>query len=316
MKIYYKYPFLQDLINFILKDESLKKSYDFSYMAQKYCLEDIILSILAIIKNGITRGDFLAIIDDAEREKIIKINYAEKYFFNKNKYKVNIIKGKTVWSHYNKFCKYNIFEKFFNQYLNEFLACNKCNFNFLLADTTFIPNKKGIDNKGRCVQYKSKNGNKVSIILTNDGIPLRISINKGNEHDTTILLEDLKVITKKIYKNEKGITKYFLADGLYDSKKIRNKIKSLKYKAIIDFNKRNTKDKKKLAKKKFTDTQKLIYINRVHIEHFNSHLKGQSKFLDNRYFSKFLNFSSVVFIACIKLISIKWQKNNNKNKVN
>lgn len=309
MRIYKNYSFLSDLVKFILNDVTLKQYYDFTYYGQKYCLEDILLSILAITKNGITWNDFDAIINDKKRKKVIKMNYVEKYKQHKEYYKnenKNIIIGKTIWTHFNRFCECKIFEKFFNLFSQKYYDINKHLLKVINVDTSFIPNKYGINETGRCVLYKSKNGNKVSAIIGETNVPIKISINKGSENDGKILekdLSDLNIDISKIHKNQK---KFILADAIYDTKNIREQIKKLGYTPIIDFNRRRTKDPIKLKKMKLKKKEIKIYKKRVKVEHFFAHLKGHNRILGYRYSKNLSNFVGFVFVSCIKMLAQKY----------
>ena len=73
------------------------------------------------------------------------------------------------------------------------------------------------------------------------------------------------------YKSSNRHKQYMLADKGYDTKEIRKFITKNGYTPIIDYNKRNTKDKLKLNKLSAKDIQK--YNKRIKVENSYAHLK-------------------------------------------
>ena len=104
--------------------------------------------------------------------------------------------------------KYDIFKNSYIQLLNKYLKRNKKTLKYINTDTTFIPNKKGID---------CENRTKISVITNSEGVPLNIRCYKGNKHDSIIFMDQIKNIKIDKIKNS-----YFLADGAYDTKEIKN----------------------------------------------------------------------------------------------
>lgn len=108
-----------------------------------------------------------------------------------------------------------------------------------------------------------KNGTKISVITNSEGVPLNIECYKGNKHDSTIFMDQIKNIKLDKIKNS-----YFLADGAYDTKEIKNLLKNeLHYKILIKENKRNNKNKKE------------IYKNRLSIERTFNRIKNNKKIM-------------------------------------
>jgi len=69
----------------------------------------------------------------------------------------------------------NLFRDTYIELLKKYLKKTKNKtLKSLYTDTTFIVNKKGIDNKARNKYMKNKNCNKVSIITDNKFIPIDI----------------------------------------------------------------------------------------------------------------------------------------------
>jgi hypothetical protein len=80
----------------------------------------------------------------------------------------------------------------------------------------------------------------------------------------------------KNIKLDKIKNSYFLADGAYDTKEIKNLLKNeLHYKILIKENKRNNKNKKE----KMTENEIEIYKNRLSIERTFNRIKNNKKIM-------------------------------------
>ena len=169
----------------ILNCNNLKNSYNKKHTNSKYSLDLIIDELLYFLKSGVSW-----------RYLRSPINY------------------KTLFWHYSKFVKNNIFLKLFkkirNIYLRKYIHKN-CS---LLIDSTIIYNKFGINKIGRNKFYKNKNTTKISLMADINGFPLSILFMKGNYHDNSVFekhIRDALVIVPN--KNVK-----ILADKAYSSK--------------------------------------------------------------------------------------------------
>ncbi len=118
---------------------------------------------------------------------------------------------------------------------------------------------------------------KLSLIVDSKGVPLSAHLDKGSISDQELLIKNLvssNAATRKrrcicclVYINPNNKSKrYMLADKIYDTKNVRNKIVDLNIKPIIASNKKNTKDREKLKKKQLTNHEKLIYKKRIIVE--------------------------------------------------
>ena len=116
---------------------------------------------------------------------------------------------------------------------------------------------------------------KLSLIVDSNGVSISAIIsNKGSVNEVAdsqkMLLNNLNNMYVDIFygsNNNNKHKRYLLADSIYDTNKIRDKIKSLNIHPIIYPNKRSTKDKKKLAQKKLKGKDKKIYRKRIIVEH-------------------------------------------------
>ena len=200
-----------------------------------------------------------------------------------------------VYKHYIKLNKINLFKDTYIELLKKYLIKTKNKtLKSLYTDTTFIVNKKGIDNKARNKYMKNKNCNKVSIITDNNFIPIDIQIFKGNLNDSNILQQQFINIDTNI-----NYSKYFIADKGYCSSKIRKLLISKNILPIIPYNKRNTKDKNKINT--LTKNEKIRYKKRIKIEHIFSNLKSNHK-LENRYEKYINNYEGLLYLYFIKRI--------------
>jgi transposase len=90
-----------------------------------------------------------------------------------------------------------------------------------------------------------------------------------------------------------------MADSGYDTKEVRDRLTSLKFTPLIPFNKRNTKDTKKINKMSKKDHN--LYKKRIKIEHVFGTLKNNKKILTRyeKLSEIFLNFILIHFIKVL-----------------
>jgi ribosomal protein S16 len=256
------------LVKEIKCNKELYKSFNFSHNRQKYILMDYVCAILKVINLGLSWRQSTEI-------KGINISWQSlhRVFLQLN--------------------KYDIFKNSYIQLLNKYLKRNKKTLKYINTDTTFIPNKKGIDCKGYNTYYNKKNGTKISVITNSEGVPLNIGCYKGNKHDSIIFMDQIKNIKLDKIKNS-----YFLADGAYDTKEIKNLLKNeLHYKILIKENKRNNKNKKE----KMTESEIEIYKNRLSIERTFNRIKNNKKIM-YRYEKNIINFIGIIYYAYMDII--------------
>jgi len=188
------------LVRHIKSEKNLYTTFDHSSVHQKYSLESYIIEILYVLKTGISWRDI---------RSTINWNSIYKTYIKLNKYKIFQI------------VYIDLFKKYIEKSPNKKLR-------FVLTDTTFIPNKKGIDLIGYNKYYNKKNGTKLSLITGVNGHPFNVKCYKEYNSDSKILIDQLK-IDNLVSLDHIGVYKeYFLADPGYDSIEIRKKLKSMK----------------------------------------------------------------------------------------
>ena len=161
----------------------------------------------------------------------------------------------------------------------------------LFIDTTMIKNIKGVETIGVNHYDRGRKGTKLSLIVTNKGIPLGISIDKSNIHD--IHLVDPTLVDVKI----KIIGSRLIADKGYVSKPLVNKLKDKHDIRMITPLKVN--DKRKL-----TTFDRTLLGKRNIIENVFSWLKANRR-IQLRYDKTILAFEQFVYLGLIKLIGKK-----------
>ena len=98
---------LDEIIKTINLSKKLKSSYDFSYISQKYKIKDILNGILYVLETGIPW----------------------------NKFKDNIKSG-SLYYHFVKLTKHDIFKKTYYRILNNYLSVNMDTLECQLTDKT------------------------------------------------------------------------------------------------------------------------------------------------------------------------------------
>lgn len=259
------------IIKIIKSKKELYKSFDMSNVHQKHSLFDYLSNILYVLRTGISWRDI---------PSDICWNSVYKAFIKINKYK--------------------IFEYSYCSLLKKYSNKNKRSFKYLLTDTSFIPNKKGKDVIGYNKYYNRKNGTKISMITNEKGIPINIKCYAGNRNDGKILVEQLETNDNLVNVHHlKKHKRFFLADPGYDTKEVRQKLKSKNYNTIIQQNKRNIKDETKIIQ--LTKTEKKIYMKRLAVENMFSKIKANKR-LSLRYDSKITSYMGFLFMALIKIL--------------
>ena len=261
--------FINFFKNLVINNKNIGKFYDKKYTNTKYELDDIINGIFYILKTGISWRDSL-------------------YFINYN----------TLYYHYSRFVKYDIFKKIFLKLRKQNLLSNKSNIH--LIDSTFILNKFGHNKIKRNKYFKNKNCNKISMITDINGLPLSILINTGNVHDLSFVekhMKDMYIFTKNKKNNDNNNNNnnnnyLLLADKTYESSKHREYINKFNYQFMIPKKKNMNRD---------YHFDKNIYKSRIIIENTFQKLKVFRRIMI-RYDSLFKNYFSFVYFGCSLLI--------------
>ena len=237
-------------INVIKKNQTLYKSYFHKHKNQKY--SSLILDeIFYVLKTGIPW-------------RLIR----------------SPIKWQTLYFHFRRFSKFNIFKKVFYSIRNNFIKIS--NPSFTIVDSTFIQNKFGKNKIGRNKFFKNKNCNKISLITDDKGIPISISVNKGNIHDIKFIdhhIKDFFILTN--YK------KILLADKAYYSDKLRKTLLDKNVSLYVQ-NKKNSN--------KFPKVDSHILRKRIVIENTFQRIKVFRRIM-TRYDCLFSNYLSFVYFG-------------------
>jgi len=123
-----------------------------------------------------------------------------------------------------------------------------------------------------------------------------------------ILIEIFLFITpiKKLSINNKKYKRYFLADSIYDSNKIKFKLGELNIKPIIPPNIKNTKDPIKIKNKQLSNKDKIIYKKRIRVENAFCYLQKNRRcqIIYDKYIETFLSYICLGFSKrLIKLLN-------------
>jgi transposase len=267
------------LVNLIVKKvktiPKLYKSFDFSNIHQKFTLNDYLDDILYVLKTGIAWRDLRS-----------NINW------------------NSVYKIYCKLVEFKVIEQCYQDLIKKYcLKSSQSKLKVIMTDTTFIPNKHGIELIGYNTYYNKKNGTKISLISDSNGNPLNVECYTGNKYDCKILENHLDKISGDnpiTYNHKTEYNRYFLADAGYDSKKIRDKLTKLGFISLIARNKRNSKK----PTKKLTKKERTIFKKRLKIENMIKKIKDNKRLI-NRYDNKIEIFKGFIYLALSKIICNK-----------
>ena len=253
--------------NIIFNSDDIKRYYLKIHPNTKYSLDSILNEIFYVLKTGISWRDLRS-----------------------------SIKWQSIYFHFQRFVKFNIFKKLYLQLREPYFANNKTDIQII--DSTFIANKCGKNKIARNVFFKNKNCNKVSLLTDVNGIPLSVLVNSGNVHNNVHNnVHDNSFINAHINdiaflnKNKKTL---LLADKAYEGKNIRDNLKNNNYSLMVA--------KKKNAKTKYK-FNKETYKKRIVIENTFQKLKIFRR-IQIRYDSLVDTYFGFLFIA-ISIIIFK-----------
>ena len=222
--------------------------------------------------------------------------------------------GKSTLNDHVRFFTINkIFENVYYEMHDEYKKQQKkAIFRYKAIDTSFIINKNGKESIGRNTYFKNKNCLKLSYTVDMNKIPETVIIVPGNMADCKIGELNIDAIDDKIKDINAELKPYLMADKAYDSANFRQKCIDNNHKPLIDYNKRNTKDKTKI--KQLTKFEKSIYTKRIMVENSFATTK-QKKRLMIMYDSYLSTYRSFIFLSlCVKIqkfIKPKFYKHNN-----
>jgi len=192
----------------------------------------------------------------------------------------------TVYDRFIKYVEMDIFKICHSKILDT-LGIVVDNNSIAYIDTTSIINKGGCcNNVGFSPGIPKHKSCKLSIISTQNCIPLGITLSSGNIHDINLIFETLP---------KKRFFKLLYGDKAYISEPIKKKLKQEYNIDLITESRSNQINQIKLLKK-----DKINMKNRCRIEHLNSSIK-QYKLINTRYDKKNSSFLSNVYIILMKI---------------
>ena len=172
----------------------------------------------------------------------LKISSSLKLFHYKN------IHPSTVRKNYDKLNKYNIFRSTYLELLKKYIIKTKGKkLKYIYSDTSTFYNKYNIDLAKINSYNKNKRVIKLSIITDSKGISLCQNLYSGNMNNYKILKEQLVSFNNE-YSHINFNKSTFMADSIYDGKELRELLKKTFGNLIIPYNKRGTKNPKKIKK--------------------------------------------------------------------
>jgi hypothetical protein len=248
---------------------------------------------------------------------VIGIIDVAKNYTSWNSYS-GLMNGNTLRLKFNEWTKLGVFEHAYENSLKKYSKTTKITeeLKYQSIDSTFIEDINGSKYSTYSGIYKRRKGEaskgiKVTSILTTNGIPISITINKAHQYDSPLLPNAInkRIIdcnTKKFNKHNR-YKQYFLGDPGYDSKENHEKIINEGYTPIIKQNKRNIKNEK--LKRIMNTKQKKIYKKRIIIENYHSWIKKFPK-VKSLYERKIKYYKGLLLIG----ISIIIQRRIIKNK--
>ena len=228
-----------------------------------------------------------------------------KYYNERTK---TYITGKYLNQKYNNWVSSGILEEIYNVSNNTYLESKHPSvFKNISVDTLFVPNrfipKKKI---GRCVYYKSKYGAKINSFTDTLGSPIDLYVDKGSEHDATIAIKRLNIVSQKInvskYKNSNKFKRIILGDAIYDSKKFKKNIEENDLVTLTHTNIRNIKDPVKLKEKELTNKQKKTLKERHIVENNFAWITQYCPRFYRIFYKSLENFLNELYITATKTI--------------
>jgi transposase len=217
----------------------------------------------------------------------------------------DMYKWQSYYYHFNKWSKLGIFKIIYLSILKKYFKNNKSGkLKYLSIDTSFVKNEYGpINSVGFNGHYKKKRLSKLSLIVDVNGVTLSALLKSGNKSDQKLLFDNFNDLFIKIdYNgNNNKHKRYLLADSIYYTKDIIDKIKSKNICPIIRYNKRKTKNPILLASNKMDKYKKKIYKKRIIIENTFSWIYKNRR-VNKRYDKNVSNYMSFLYMALIKIL--------------
>lgn len=201
-------------------------------------------------------------------------------------------------SYYKKFTlwrDHNVFSDTYEVIIKTLCKLNKLNsrnLKNLYIDASLTKNIYGSDVVGPNFYDRGRSSNKISVVVTDTGIPIGIKVVSGNNSDVKIAMDTVDNIKIKIAGSK------IIADKGYVSELLTETLKHDKIELITPIKTNQTK------RKPLTISQKHLLSKRNIVENFFSWLK-QCRRIRNRYDRHFSSYLSFIFLGLIKIIDKK-----------
>lgn len=212
------------------------------------------------------------------------------------------IKWQSIYFHFQKFSKANVFKNVYLSLLEKYFQKNKSGkLKYLSIDTSFIRNQCS-SNVAFNGYYKKKRLSKLSIIVDANGVPISALIAKGNNSDQTLFyrnFSDTFIEIKSNTTNNKH-KRYLLADAIYDTNNIRDTIKNKNIYPLIWYKQYQNRINNNLTK-----SERIVFKKRIVIENcFSWIFQNQRTY---KRFDKSNNaYLSFIFMAFTRILLRRW----------
>ena len=203
--------------------------------------------------------------------------------------------GKLHYTTYHKFFQklisLNIFELTFNSLSHYYYKRNVREFKNLFIDSTMIKNINGKDFIGKNHYDRNRNGNKITVLVNNKGIPVSIHLSTANVHDSKLTVDTISNACVKIVRSR------VIADKGYINPLVKRRVRrtnniSLIYPYRSNQRAVNSTFEKNLLKKRHI------------VENFFSWLKKYRR-IQQRYDSLSKTYLNFVYLGAIDILSKK-----------
>jgi transposase len=249
-----------ELKKIIYNTNDLKGTFSKIHPNTKYTLDNILNEILYFLNSGVSW------------------NYLR-----------STIKPKTLYWHYSRFVKYNVFGRLLSKLQTKYIKKTNTNNINLLIDASIVYNKNGVNKLGRNKFYKNKRTTKISLMTDTNGFPLSVLFMKGNYHDNKVFNKHVtNCINLTRFDNKK-----IIADKGYSSHKNYELLDKNNIKHIIP----PRKNMKMYSSYVYSQKE---YAKRIKIENIFALLKNYKR-INNRYDKLLRTYISFVYLALIKI---------------
>ncbi len=242
---------IDDEINNLLLNEINKLNCTSRGCKQKYNRKIFVKAFIKRLKTGSTWNNL------QDEFKISKTHLNRVYI---------------QWSDFNVFKNvYNTFLKNHNCYIDN---------DEVYIDSSITINKYGYKNTTGINTYEARKhrSNKISCIVSKNGIPLGIKVTNSQIHDIKILYDTLP---------KRTIFTKLIGDKGYISDSIKKQLKRNRRIELITNYRKNQKNKTCI------DTK-----SRITIEHFNSLIK-QNRIINTRYDKTIESYENMIYLGCL-----------------